>query len=75
MSLLPPSLALGTDGEYVAGPLGRRDSLVTHLFFMDHLKLYASNEDSQKKTLEEVREYYQAVGMKLEVERQSASTS
>lgn len=63
ISLLPLSVELRNARGYQVGPPNRRNTKVTHLFYMDDLKLYSSSEPQLRSTLDTVLEYSKAAGM------------
>lgn len=69
ISLLPLSLELRKGNGYKCGPPGRRRHKVTHLFYMDDLKLFAFNQSELRNALDTVHSYSTAVGMKLGLDK------
>ena len=69
ISLLPLSVSLRKTRGYNCGTPGNRRHKVTHLFYMDDLKLYASGERDLHQSLGVVQEYTQAVGMEFGLDK------
>ena len=69
ISLLPLSVVLRNTNGYHCGPPSNRRHKVTHLFYMDDLKIYASGERDLHQSLRLVHEYTQAVGMELGLDK------
>jgi hypothetical protein len=69
ISLLPLSIELRAGNGYNCGPPGRRRHKVTHLFYMDDLKLYASSQSDLQVALDTVQNYSAAVGMQLGLDK------
>ncbi|XP_030746059.1 uncharacterized protein LOC115874901 [Sitophilus oryzae] len=65
ISLLPLSIALRNTRGYKCGKPGIRGHKVTHLFYMDDLKLYTAGERDLKISLRIVEEFTSAIGMEL----------
>ncbi|GLV33367.1 hypothetical protein CBL_20113 [Carabus blaptoides fortunei] len=69
ISLLPLSIELRREKGYMAGPPSRRKHKITYLFYMDDLKLYASNEKELKLVVDQVLEYTSAIGMRFGLDK------
>nr|CAI5837629.1 unnamed protein product [Callosobruchus analis] len=65
ISLLPLSIALKNTKGYSCGTPNHRRHKVTHLFYMDDLKLYASGQRDLQRALRVVQEYSHAIGMEF----------
>nr|CAI5831945.1 unnamed protein product [Callosobruchus analis] len=65
ISLLPLSIALKNTKGYSCGTPNHRRHKVTHLFYMDDLKLYASGQRDLQHALRVVQEYSHAIGMEF----------
>nr|CAH7741340.1 unnamed protein product [Callosobruchus chinensis] len=65
ISLLPLSIALKNTKGYSCGAPNRRRHKVTHLFYMDDLKLYASAQRDLQHSLSVVQDYSHAIGMEF----------
>ena len=65
ISLLPLSIALKNTKGYSCGTPNSRRHKVTHLFYMDDLKLYASGQRDLQQSLRVVQEYSHAIGMEF----------
>nr|CAI5858087.1 unnamed protein product [Callosobruchus analis] len=63
--LLPLSIALKNTKGYSCGTPNHRRHKVTHLFYMDDLKLYASGQRDLQHALRVVQEYSHAIGMEF----------
>ena len=69
ISLLPLSVELRQMSGYMAGPPNCRTHRVTHLFYMDDLKVYASIESRHQQTLEVVLSFTHGIGMEFGLEK------
>lgn len=69
ISLMPLSLRLREEPGYRCGPPTDRKHQVTHLFYMDDLKLYASSESSLSQALKSVHQYTKAIGMEFGLDK------
>ena len=69
ISLLPISVSLRKTRGYSCGPPGRREHKVTHLFYMDDLKLYATSQRDLQQSLKVVQEYTRDVGMEFGLDK------
>nr|CAI5831238.1 unnamed protein product [Callosobruchus analis] len=65
ISLLPLSITLKNTKGYSCGTPNHRRHRVTHLFYMDDLKLYASGQRDLQHALRVVQEYSHAIGMEF----------
>nr|CAH7767457.1 unnamed protein product [Callosobruchus chinensis] len=65
ISLLPLSIALRNTKGYSCGAPNPRRHKVTHLFYMDDLKLYASAQRDLQHSLSVVQDYSHAIGMEF----------
>nr|CAH7732997.1 unnamed protein product [Callosobruchus chinensis] len=65
ISLLPLSIALKNTKGYSCGAPNRRRHQVTHLFYMDDLKLYAFGQRDIQHSLKVVQDYSHAIGMEF----------
>ena len=66
LSLNPMSFLLNKLKGYAFGKNGNRNEDITHLFFIDDLKLFATNMSSAKTLLDLVTTFSQDIGMKFE---------
>ena len=69
ISLLPLSLELRQHKGYRAGPPNSRTHTITHLFYLDDLKLYAQTEKDIKAMLDTVKLYSNDIGMEFGMEK------
>jgi hypothetical protein len=69
ISLLPLSIELRTGKGYMVGPPGRREAKVTHLLYMDDLKLYSPSPKELTSLLNKVSIFSTAVGMELGMDK------
>nr|CAH7756697.1 unnamed protein product [Callosobruchus chinensis] len=69
ISLLPLSIALKNTKGYSCGAPNRRMHKVTHLFYMDDLKLYASAQRDLQHLLSVVQDYSHAIGMEFKTDK------
>ena len=65
ISLNPMSFLLNKLKGYAFGKNGNRNEDITHLFFIDDLKLFATNMSSAKTLLDLVTTFSQDIGMKF----------
>ena len=65
LSLNPMSFLLNKLKGYAFGKNGNRNEDITHLFFIDDLKLFATNMSSAKTLLDLVTTFSQDIGMKF----------
>lgn len=63
ISLLPLSVALRASRGYMCGPPSNRVHKVTHLLYLDDLKLFANSEDQLQRSLNITGTYTRDVGM------------
>nr|CAI5870488.1 unnamed protein product [Callosobruchus analis] len=71
ISLLPLSIALKNTKGYSCGTPNHRRHKVTHLFYMDDLKLYASGQRDLQHALRVVQEYSHAIGMEFGTDKRA----
>lgn len=69
ISLLPLSIELRRGKGYSCGPPGNRKYKITHMFYIDDLKIYASNERELKEALNAVQLYSDSIGMSLGLDK------
>ena len=69
VSLLPLSLQLRQHQGYMAGSPNQRTSKITHLFYVDDLKIYAQSEKDIKLMLETVKQYSTDISMEFGIEK------
>lgn len=69
ISLLPLSVALRNTKGYSCGTPGNRRHKITHLFYMDDLKLYAAGQRDLQQSLRVVQEYTHAIGMEFGIDK------
>lgn len=69
ISLLPLSVTLRKMRGYSCGPTGNRRHKITHLFYMDDLKLYATGQSDLQQSLRVVQEYTHAIGMEFGIDK------
>jgi len=69
ISLLPISQQLRAGPGYSAGPPSRREHKVTHLFYMDDLKIFAASEKAVHQALEKVRAFSRNIGMEFGLDK------
>ena len=65
LSLNPLSHLLKNMSGYSIGPPGQRDTNLSHLFFVDDLKLFATSKNSMMELLKVVTSYSKDIGMKF----------
>lgn len=63
-SVLPLSVELKCGSDYVTGSPSKWEHKITHLFYMEFLKLYATHSENLKCSLDRVAEFT-ATGMKF----------
>lgn len=69
LSLLPLSFQLRRGRGYMCGVPSKREHKITHLFYMDDLKLYASNAKDLRLALDTVRRYSEDIGMEFGLDK------
>lgn len=69
ISLLPLSVILRQTRGYLCGPPNARRHKVTHLFYMDDLKIYASGESDLHNSLRLVQDYTRDIGMSFGLDK------
>lgn len=69
ISLLPLSVILRQTRGYLCGPPGARRHKVSHLFYMDDLKIYASSESDLHNALRMVQDFTGDVGMEFGMDK------
>ena len=69
ISLLPLSVVLRQSQGYMCGPPNRRTHKVTHLFYLDDLKLYASGEVQLQRSLNISHIYSRDIGMEFGLDK------
>ena len=69
LSMLPLSLLLRRSNGYNAGPPNNRKHKITHLFYMDDLKMYGQSENEIQKMLKMVQQYSSEVGMEFGIDK------
>lgn len=69
ISLLPLSISLRDMRGYSCGPPANRVHKITHLFYMDDLKLYAMSQRDLEQSLKVVQEYSRDIGMELGLDK------
>uniref|UniRef100_A0A6V7LE95 Reverse transcriptase domain-containing protein n=1 Tax=Bracon brevicornis TaxID=1563983 RepID=A0A6V7LE95_9HYME len=72
ISRMPLSVALRAVEGYKAGRPGDRRHEISHLYYMDDLKLFASGERQLKLQLDIVAKYSEAVGMEFGLDKCAA---
>ena len=65
LSVNPLSFLLNKLPGYKAGPPGKRNTTITHLFFVDDLKTYAQDEDGAKQQLDLITVFTADIGMEF----------
>ena len=65
LSVNPLSFLLKKLPGYNAGPPGKRNTPITHLFFVDDLKTYAQDETAAKQQLDLISEFTADIGMEF----------
>lgn len=65
----PLSHLLNKCDGYMMGTPGKRDTKITHLFFVDDLKLYSSNENKLKLQLDTITKFSNDIGMQFGEEK------
>ena len=72
ITLMPLSIELRASRiGYKAGPPGRRNHLISHLMYVDDLKLYAPSRTALQQLLNIVSEYTSAMGMSFGLDKLS----
>lgn len=69
ISLLPLSVSLENTPGYKCGDPKFRDHKITHLFYMDDLKLYASGQTGLRQAIRVVEEYTRDIGMEFGLDK------
>lgn len=69
ISLLPLSVVLRQTRGYLCGPPNARRHRVSHLFYMDDLKIYASGESDLQNALRIVQDYTRDIGMEFGLDK------
>lgn len=69
ISMLPLSIQLRKSNGYNAGPPNNRKHRITHLFYMDDLKLYGQSEKEIGKMLQVVQRYSSDAGMEFGIDK------
>ena len=65
ISVNPLSYLLQKLPGYNAGPPGRRENMISHLFFVDDLKTYAKNIDEAKIQADMITQFTNDIGMEF----------
>lgn len=69
ITLFPLTLLLRKLPGYLAGSPNNRTSKITHLFYVDDLKIYATNEKDLQKAIRTVHEFSTEIGMEFGLEK------
>ena len=65
----PLSHLLNKCDGYMMGTPGKRDTKITHLFFVDDLKLYSSNKNKLKLQIDTITKFSNDIGMQFGEEK------